>query len=88
MLTMVGEVFPLIKPVINSALASQSPDASVVLVDDSIWSIFSQEISERQTEIAPDSLTFSGLRRASFDDFGAMLDKIFGLFNVVETQGG
>jgi len=59
----------------------------VVLVDDSIWSIFSQEISEKHTEVPPDSLTFSALRSASFDDFSMMLDKIFGLFNVVETQG-
>ena len=59
----------------------------MVLVDDSIWSIFSQEISERRAEVSPDSLTFSGLRRASFDDFSMMLDKIFGLFNVVETNG-
>jgi hypothetical protein len=87
MLIMVGNFFPLRKLAINGALASQSPDASVVLVDDSIWSIFSQEISERQTKVAPDSLTFSGPGRASFGDFGIKLNTIFGLFNVIETQG-
>ncbi|KIM44528.1 hypothetical protein M413DRAFT_355425 [Hebeloma cylindrosporum] len=69
---------------VSQIMLNMSPDASLVLLDDSIWYIFSQEISESQTE---GSLTFSALRGASFDDFGVMLDMIFGLFNVVETQG-
>jgi hypothetical protein len=72
---------------IAQIMLSMSPDASVVLVDDSIWSIFSQEISEKAQEVPPDPLTFSGLRRASFGDFAIMLDEIFGLFDVIESQG-
>jgi len=44
-------------------------------------------ISERRTEIVPDSLAFGGLRRTSFNDFEVMVDKIFELSNVDETQG-
>jgi hypothetical protein len=59
----------------------------VVLVDDFIWSIFSEEVSEGMLKPSPDPLTFSGLRMASLDDFGMIIYEIFSLFDVVESQG-
>lgn len=67
--------------------AFQNPDASVILVDDSIWAIFSKEIFDRRTNDGLDLLTINGLRGSSLDDFGMMLDEIFGLHDIVESQG-
>ena len=67
--------------------AFQNPYASVILVDDSIWSIFSKEISDRRADVHLDSLTVIGLRGSSLDDFGMMLDEVFGLHDIVESQG-
>ena len=69
------------------ALQRDPNDAIAALVDDSIWSILSQAVSDRQTEARQDALTFICSRGCSFDDYCSMFDDVFVLYEVVKGQG-
>jgi len=88
MLCLVSEFIPLSEHSVKICALSQVPnDAIATLVDDSIWSIFSQAVSDRQTEVQRDALTFICSRGCSFDDFCSMFDDVFVLYEVVKGQG-
>ena len=62
-------------------------DATAALVDDSIWSIFSQAVPDGKAEVQRDTLTFTCLRGCSLDDFCSMFDEVFVLFQVIKSRG-
>jgi hypothetical protein len=70
---------------------SLDPEATVALVDDSIWSIFYQRIPgipQRKSPILQrQELTFICSRGGSFNDFRMMIDDVFNLHDVVKDQG-
>jgi hypothetical protein len=66
----------------------QDPDdVTAALVDDSIWSISSQAISDRKSKVRQDALTFNCLKGCSFDDFCSMLDDVFELHEMINDRG-
>jgi len=73
--------------VIAQILLSTDPDAPLVLVDDSIWSIFNQGIPGIPQRKSLQQLTLSCSRGGSFNDFRMMIDDIFKLHDVVENRG-
>jgi len=88
MLCLVSGFIPLSELSVKICALLQDPnDAIATLVDDSIWSIFSQAVSGRQIEVQQDALTFICSRGCSFDDFCSMFDDLFVLYEVVKGQG-
>ena len=63
----------------------------MVLVDDSIWSIFHQEIlgipQRKSLILQQQELTFICSRGGTFNDFSMMIDDIFDLHDIIENQG-
>ena len=84
MLCLVSEFLPLSKHSVN---VLQDHDATAALVDDAIWSIFSEAASDTKTEVQQDALTFTCSRGCSFDDFCAMFDDVFAMYEVNNSQG-
>jgi len=88
MLCLVSGFIPFSELSVKICALLQDPnDAIATLVDDSIWSIFSQAVSGRQIEVQQDALTFICSRGCSFDDFCSMFDDLFVLYEVVKGQG-
>ena len=86
MLCLVSDFMALSELSVKLLLQDQH-DATAALVDDSVWSIFSQTVSDRNTEIRQDALTFICSRGCSFDDFCSMFDDVFDLYKVINSQG-
>jgi len=72
---------------LNFELSQDQNDATTALVDDSIWSIFSQAMPDGKAEVQRDPLTFTCSRGCSLDDFCSMFDQVFVLFQVIKSQG-
>jgi len=85
MLCLVSEFLRLSKHSVN--VLQDQHDATAALVDDAIWSIFSQAVSDTKTEVQQDPLTFTCSRGCSFDDFCTMFDDVFGMYQVNHSQG-
>ena len=85
MLCLVSEFLPLSKHSVN--VLQDQHDATAALVDDAIWSIFSEAASDTKTEVQQDALTFTCSRGCSFDDFCSMFDDVFGMYEVDHSQG-
>ncbi|KIM44675.1 hypothetical protein M413DRAFT_359368 [Hebeloma cylindrosporum] len=62
-------------------------DATLALVDDAVWSIFSQQLSKEKREVQRDALTFTCTRGCSFDDLCSIFEDVFNLYEVVNDQG-
>jgi hypothetical protein len=88
MFCLVNEFIPLSELSVENCDLSQDPnDATAALVDDSVWSIFSQAVSDRQAEVQRDALTFICSKGCSFDDFCSMFDDVFVLYEVIKSRG-
>ena len=68
-------------------MSQDQHDATAALVDDGVWSIFSQAVSDRKTGVQRDTLTFTCSRGCSFDDICSMFDDVFDLYEVTNSQG-
>ena len=77
----------LLSTLIVENLLQDQHDATTVLVDDCVWSAFSQAESDRKIEVQGDALTFTCSRGCSFDDICSMFNDIFDLYKVVNSQG-
>ena len=88
MLCLVSEFTPLSGRGVKFCDPSQDQnDATAALVDDSIWSIFSQAMPDGKAEVQRDALTFTCSRGCSLDDFCLMFDEVFVLFQVIKSRG-